>query len=81
MVSFANLNIVDISSISQASLKNLPFNKVPVANAPAGSAFWTNYMPVKTIIACKTAAGKYYLLEIAADNPLKVNIYHWNFVI
>ncbi|MCF0041272.1 hypothetical protein [Dyadobacter fanqingshengii] len=80
-VSFSNLKIVDISSITQASLKNLPFNQVPIANAPAGSAFWTNYMPVKTVIACKTATGKYYLLEVAADNPLKVNIYHWALLI
>ncbi|MCF0050528.1 hypothetical protein MUK70_05810 [Dyadobacter chenwenxiniae] len=76
-VSFSNLKIVDVSSITPASLKNLPFNLVPIANAPAGSAFWTNYMPVKTVIACKTSTGKYYLLEVAADNPLKVNIYHW----
>ncbi|SKB80516.1 hypothetical protein [Dyadobacter psychrophilus] len=80
-VSFSNLKFADISSITQASFKNLPFNQVPIANAPAGSAFWTNYMPVKTVIACKTSAGKYYLLEIAADNPLKVNIYHWSLMI
>ncbi|WP_026628960.1 hypothetical protein [Dyadobacter alkalitolerans] len=76
-VSFANLKIVDISTVNYSTLKNLPFNFNPIANAPAGSAFWTNYMPVKTVIACKTSAGKYYLLEVAADNPLKVNIYHW----
>jgi hypothetical protein len=75
-VSFHNLEIVDVASITPAYLATLPFNQVPIANAPAGSAFWTNYMPAKTIIACKTATGKYYLVEVLADNPLAVNIYH-----
>jgi hypothetical protein len=75
-VSFHNLKIVDIASITPAYLATLPFNQVPIANAPAGSAFWTNYMPAKTIIACKTVTGKYYLVEVLADNPLEVNIYH-----
>lgn len=75
-VSFHNLQIVDVASITPAYLATLPFNQVPIANAPAGSAFWTNYMPAKTIIACKTAAGKYYLVEVLGDNPLAVNIYH-----
>ena len=59
-----------------AYLTTLPFNQVPIANAPAGSTFWTNYMPAKTIIACKTVTGKYYLVEVLADNPLEVKIYH-----
>ncbi|TLV00431.1 hypothetical protein [Dyadobacter luticola] len=75
-VSFSNLKIVDIASVTPTLLSTLPFNQSPIANAPAGSAFWTNYMPVKTVIACKTAAGKYYLIEVLGDNPLKVNIYH-----
>jgi len=75
-VSFHNLQIVDLASITPAYLATLPFNQVPIANAPAGSTFWTNYMPAKTIIACKTVTGKYYLIEVLADNPLEVNIYH-----
>lgn len=75
-VSFHNLQIVDVASITPAYLNTLPFNQFPIANAPAGSAFWTNYMPAKTIIACKTSTGKYYLIEVLGDNPLAVNIFH-----
>lgn len=75
-VSFSNLKIANIASITPAFLASQPFNQSPVANAPAGSTSWTNYMPEKTVISCKTAAGKYYLVEVLADNPLKVNIYH-----
>ncbi|MCE7066940.1 hypothetical protein [Dyadobacter sp. CY326] len=75
-VSFHNLKIVDVSSITPLYLKTLPFNQTPIANAPEGSASWVNYMPAKTIVACKTANGKYYLVEVLSDNPLKVNIYH-----
>ncbi|SDG18362.1 hypothetical protein SAMN04487996_11614 [Dyadobacter soli] len=75
-VAFHNLGIVEIHTITPASLAALPFTQGAIANAPAGSAFWTNYMPAKTIIACKTPAGKYYLIEVLGDDPLKVNIYH-----
>ncbi|GGM96979.1 hypothetical protein GCM10010967_33490 [Dyadobacter beijingensis] len=75
-VAFSNLGIVDISTVTPASLGALQFNQYPIANAPEGSAFWTNYMPAKTVIACKTPAGKHYLVEVLGDNPLKVNIYH-----
>ncbi|MCF0069480.1 hypothetical protein LZD49_03295 [Dyadobacter sp. CY261] len=75
-VSFHNLGIVDVASLKPSSLDALPFNQAPIANAPEGSAFWTNYMPAKTIIACKTPAGKHYLVEVLSDNPLQVNIYH-----
>lgn len=74
-VAFHNLGIVDIPSLTLLAVKNLAFNQYIIASAPAGSASWTNYMPAKTIIAAKTPTGKYYLLEIVTDNPLKVNIY------
>ncbi|SEI52999.1 hypothetical protein SAMN05216327_102257 [Dyadobacter sp. SG02] len=74
-VSFHNLGIVDIATTTPLAVSKLAFNKGIIGWAPAGSASWTNYMPVKTIIACKTATGKYYLLEIVVDNPLKINIY------
>nr|WP_295927720.1 hypothetical protein [uncultured Dyadobacter sp.] len=74
-VAFHNLGIVDIPSVKLLAVKQLVFNQYIIASAPAGSASWTNYMPAKTIIAAKTPAGKYYLLEIVTDNPLKVNIY------
>lgn len=74
-VAFHNLGIVDIATITPLAVSKLVFNQYIIANAPAGSASWTNYMPAKTIIACKTQTGKYYLLEIVVDNPLQINIY------
>ncbi|GGH21702.1 hypothetical protein GCM10007423_03020 [Dyadobacter endophyticus] len=74
-VAFHNLGIVDISTLTPLSVAKLAFNQNVIGNAPAGSASWINYMPAKTIIACKTQAGKYYLLEIVVDNPLQINIY------
>lgn len=74
-VAFNNLGIVDIATLTPLAVSKLAFNQHLIANAPAGSASWTNYMPAKTIIACKAPGGKYYLLEIVVDNPLKMNIY------
>jgi len=74
-VSFHNLGIVDIATITPLAVSKLAFNQNIIASAPAGSASWTNYMPAQTLIACKTGANKYNLLEIVVDNPLKINIY------
>lgn len=74
-VAFHNLGIVDISGITPLAVSKLAFNKYIIANAPSGSESWVNYMPAKTIIATKTPEGRYNLIEVVVDNPLKVNIY------
>ena len=63
-VTFYNLGIVNVNDVSLEYLKTLTFNQYQISAAPVGSQSWTNYLPVKTIIACKTAAGKYFLLEV-----------------
>lgn len=75
-VTFHNLGIVDIASITPLAVSKLAFNQSIIANAPSGSASWVNYMPAKTIIATKTPAGRYNLIEVVVDNPLKINIYN-----
>jgi hypothetical protein len=75
-VTFSNLKLVAVNKVKVSDLGNASFSKLPIANAPAGSTVWTNYMPAGTVIACKKENGSYALLEVLSDNPLKVNVYH-----
>ncbi|TKT92307.1 hypothetical protein [Dyadobacter frigoris] len=78
-VTFSNLGIANIKDITIENLKILTFKSYQINAAPDGSYSWTNYLPVGTIVACKTAAGKYYLLEvkdIAVPGWIELNVYH-----
>lgn len=78
-VGFANLRIVDIKSVSIDNLKAATFNNYSINSAPAGSAFWPNYLPVKTVVACKTKDGIYVLLEVkyvATNYLIELSIYN-----
>ncbi|MCF0056283.1 hypothetical protein [Dyadobacter sp. CY356] len=78
-VSFKSLGIVSIKNITIEDLNNLTFNAYQINAAPNGSYSWTNYLPVGTIVACKTAKRKYYLLEvksIGVPGFIELNVYH-----
>ena len=63
-VSFVSLGFVDIAAVTLQTVKALNFKPYQIAAAPEGSQTWTNYLPVNTVIACKTATGRYFLLEV-----------------
>ena len=78
-VGFANLGIVDIKSVSIDNLKAATLNNYSISSAPAGSAFWPNYLPIGTIVACKTKDGRYVLLEVkyvATNHSIELSIYN-----
>jgi len=67
-VQFYKLGIVDISSITTKYLSTLDFNSDAILSSPVPTLSHPNNLPVNTVIACKTADGKYYLLEVARVN-------------
>ncbi|WP_159471524.1 hypothetical protein [Dyadobacter sp. 3J3] len=78
-VTFSSLGIVNIKNITIDDLKVLTFNQYQINAAPTGSYSWTNHLPVGTVVACKTATGKYYLLEvksIGVPGWIELNVYH-----
>ncbi|MEO6686430.1 MAG: hypothetical protein ABIN24_10705 [Dyadobacter sp.] len=78
-VTFSSLGIVNVKDITIDNLKVLTFKAYQINAAPDGSYSWTNYLPVGTVVACKTAAGKYYLLQvktIGVPGWIELNVYH-----
>lgn len=78
-VTFSSLGIVNIKDITIDELKVLTFNAYQINAAPNGSYSWTNYLPVGTVVACKTATGKFYLLQvktIGVPGWIELNVYH-----
>lgn len=76
---YATVGIADVKSLTPAYLNTLQFySKGGPSWAPAGSAFWTNHMPIGTIIAYKTPIGKFILIKVMEDFPLTLEIYHEN---
>lgn len=78
-VTFSSLGIVNIKDVTIDNLKVLTFKGYQISAAPNGSYSWINYLPVGTIVACRTASGKYYLLQvknIAVPGWIELNIYH-----
>ena len=67
-VQFYKLGIVDINSITTKYLSTLEFNSDAILSSPVSTASNPNNLPVNTVIACKAADGKYYLLEVAKVN-------------
>jgi len=63
-VSFLNLGNIDIKSISNHYLKSQAFNKNKIYTGPPTGDFWPNQLYAGTVIACKTADGKFSLLKI-----------------
>ena len=76
---YAVAGIAAIESLTSAYLNTLKFySKGGPSWAPAGSTFWTNEMPVGTVIAYKTPTGKFFLVKVMDDVPLVLDIYHEN---
>lgn len=79
---FAIAGIQDVSKLTKEYLATLKFYTGGGANwAPAGSAFWTNYIPVGTVLAYKTPGGKYILVQVKSTDTLVLDIYHENALI
>lgn len=78
-VTFSSLGKVDLKGVTLDYLNTLTYKSFMISAAPKGSVFWTNYLPAGTIVACKTAVGKFYLLEVkdlAVPGWIELNIYH-----
>ncbi len=76
---YASAGIADIQSLTPAYLNTLKFySKGGPSWAPANSTFWTNEMPVGTVLAYKTPTGKFILVKVVADQGLVLDIYHEN---
>lgn len=78
-VKFVPLGIVDVNSITLSYLKTLTFTGSIIGAAPLWSTSWTNNLPAGTLIACKTAAGKYYMIkakDVDVFSYVEIEIYH-----
>ena len=85
-VQFCILGIVDIKTITTNYLNTLKFNSNLVSSAPVPSLSYPNNLTANTVIACKTPAGKYYLLEIARVDwgmywDVQLSVYHGTYEI
>ena len=78
-VKFVPLGIVDVNSITLSYLKTLTFTVNVISAAPLWSTSWPNNLPAGTLIACKTAAGKYYVIkakDVDVFSYVEMEIYH-----
>jgi hypothetical protein len=76
---FAIAGIKDVSTLTKEYLSTLKYYIKGGANwAPAGSAFWTNYIPVGTVLVYKTPGGKYILVQVKSTDTLVLDIFHEN---
>ncbi|MCF0065843.1 hypothetical protein MUK70_03670 [Dyadobacter chenwenxiniae] len=76
---YANAGIQDVSTLTKEYLDTLKFYiKGGASWAPAGSTFWTNHIPVGTVLVYKTPGGKYILVQVKNTDTLVLDIYHEN---
>ena len=80
-VQFCKLGIADINSITTEYLKTLEFKSTVIPSAPVASLSYPNNLPANMVIACKTASGKYFLLQITNVSwgtswNVQLSVYH-----
>lgn len=80
-VQFCKLGIADINSITTEYLKTLEFTSTAVPSAPVASLSYPNNLPPNMVIACRTSAGKYFLLQITNVSwgtswNVQLSVYH-----